>query len=1025
MKKYNPKKIEKKWQERWYKDRTFSAKDYSKKTKYYALVEFPYPSGDGLHVGHVRSYAAIDVISRKRRMEGCNVLYPIGWDAFGLPTENYAIKTGIHPKKVTKQNTDTFRRQLKSFGFSFDWEREINTTDPEYYKWTQWMFIQFFKKGLAYKANVTINWCPSCKIGLANEEVIQGKCERCDHEVNKKEKEQWMLKITEYADKLLEGLEEVDYIPQAKLQQENWIGKSEGALIKFSIASFLVSGEVVFATNNRGKVARIQKLFKAANLPIIFKMPEEVGIRNFDVSEDGKTLFKNAEKKARALAKLTSLPVFADDSGFFIDGAEIDPITVKRNALLGADEKSLSVLEIAARMQKYYQDIASSRGGKVDAEWRNAFCFITPEKFALHAESVRPVVLTDKLRGKIDPYLPLRGLYISKITGKHVLEQTEDEELRELEPITEAIEKLVRPLIQVFTTRPDTLFGVTYIVLAPEHSIISNLKSKISNLKAVENYIEKAKKKTDLQRQEESREKTGVELKGVKAINPATKEEIPIWVADYVLISYGTGAIMAVPAHDARDYEFAKKFNLPIKKVILPKPLAAAPRNAEDIAAGARDALRVEAEVWTGEGEMVNSGKFDGMSSEKAKWEITKFVEGKKEIRYRLRDWIFSRQRYWGEPIPLVNCGKCGWIPVKDKNLPVELPNVKRYKPTDTGESPLAEITNWVNVKCPKCGSGAKRETDVMPNWAGSSWYFLRYLDPKNDKQFASFKKLKHWMPVDLYNGGMEHTVLHLLYSRFWNMFLYDIGVSPVKEPYNKRISHGMILGKGGIKMSKSKGNVVNPDDIVKEFGADSLRLYEMFIGPFNQYVVWDSKGLVGMERFLKRLWALFQKSNIKNNNIKLKNERAEKLLHKTIKKVTEEIENFRFNTAISALMILLNQMEKSSDISVGAREDFLKLLHPFAPHITQELWSQMGNESFLDFEAWPKYDKNLIKEDNYELMIQINGKLRDSVLVKQDISEAEAEKAAFAREKIKKALGNKKPKRVVFVKNRLINLVI
>jgi len=606
--------IEKKWQKIWGKNKLYNAKDFSKKPKFYGLIEFPYPSGDGLHVGHVRSNTAMDIICRKRRMQGYNVLYPIGWDAFGLPTENYAIKTGIHPKIVTKKNTDTFRRQLKSLGFSFDWDREINTTDPEYYKWTQWIFLQFYKHGLAYKKKMPINWCLSCKIGLANEEVVNGKCERCGAEVVKKEKEQWLLAITKYADKLLEGLKNVDYLEKIKIQQENWIGKSEGAAFKFQISNF---------------------------------------------------------------------------------------------------------------------------------------------KFQ----------------------------------------------------------------IEVFTTRPDTLFGATYLVLSPEHEIILNLKSEILNLKEVQNYVQKAKAKSDEERIAEAKEKTGVELKGIKAINPANKKQIPIFVADYVLSSYGTGAIMAVPAHDKRDADFARKFNLEFS-----------------------DAPLVDSD------------------------EIIRKVAGKKQTQYHLRDWIFSRQHYWGEPIPIIFCDKCGEVPVPENDLPVKLPEVKNYKPTDTGESPLASITKWVNVKCPKCGGPAKRETDTMPNWAGSSWYFLRYTDPKNDKVFADFKKLEYWMAparrssksgggVDWYNGGMEHTTLHLLYSRFWNKFLFDIGAVPVSEPYQKRTSHGLILGQGGEKMSKSKGNVVNPDDIVKNFGADAFRLYEMFMGPFDQAINWDPQGISGCCRFLGKVW--------------------------------------------------------------------------------------------------------------------------------------------------------------------------
>ncbi len=812
---YNHEKIEKRWLEKWENKKLYSAEDFSAKPKFYGLIEFPYPSGEGLHVGHVRSNTAMDIICRKRRMAGYNVLYPIGWDAFGLPTENYAIKTGIHPKIVTKKNTDIFRRQLKSLGFSFDWQREIDTTDPNYYKWTQWIFLQLYKNGLAYKKKMPINWCLSCKIGLANEEVIGNGCERCGSPVEKREKEQWLLMITKYAGKLLEDLKTVDYLEKIKIQQANWIGKSEGAEIDFSI--------------------------------------------------------KNSREK-----------------------------------------------------------------------------------------------------------------------------------------------------IKIFTTRPDTLFGATYMVLAPEHWFIHQLGNKISNIKEVKEYVKKAKRKSDLQRTDLAKEKTGVELKGIKAINPVNKKEIPIFVADYVLASYGTGAIMAVPAHDARDFEFARKFKLPIVKVINPVLLYVANPGAKADAAVSE--ISIAGRLWEGEGEMMNSGKFDGMDSEKAKWEITKFVGGKKKIQYHLRDWIFSRQHYWGEPIPIIFCEKCGEVAVPEKDLPVELPEVKNYQPTNTGESPLAAITNWVNTKCPKCRGPAKRETDTMPNWAGSSWYFLRYIDPKNNKSLADFKKLKYWMPVDWYNGGMEHTTLHLLYSRFWNKFLYDIGVVPISEPYKKRTSHGMILGKGGEKMSKSKGNVVNPDSIVKKFGADTFRLYEMFIGPFDQAIAWDEQGLGGCRRFLGKVW---DTSRYKNISDKIKNPALERLVNQTVKKVSGDIESMNFNTAVSSLMIFVNQCSDLKDIPRKIWEIFLKIMAPFAPFITEELWEKLGYKTSIHKELWPEYDPKLIQEEKFELVIQVNGKVRDKVSVPMNISQKEAEKIAFSREKIKNWLKGEKEKKIIFIPNRLINIVI
>ncbi len=804
MPKYDFQKIEKKWQARWEKTAIYKAKDNlstnsgrTKNRKWYSLIEFPYPSGEGLHVGHVRSNTAMDIISRKRRMEGHDVLYPIGWDAFGLPTENYAIKTGVDPAVATKKNTDTFRRQLKSLGFSFDWSREINTTDPNYYKWTQWMFLQFFKHGLAYKASTTINWCPKDKIGLANEEAVGGVCDRCGGPVEKRLKEQWMLKITSYADKLLAGLKDIDYIPQAKIQQENWIGRSEGALIKF---------------------------------------------------------------------KLRGVPGQKDDQHF----------------------------------------------------------------------------------------------------------------------------------VEVFTTRPDTLFGATFVAISAE------LAKKWIDVgwqasDEVKKYVAETLGTRAKAEGTDDKEKTGVAT-GFYAVNPANQEEIPVWVVNYVLGDVGTGAIMAVPAHDERDFEFAKKFNLPIRVVI----------------SGGE-------EPYLGSGTLVNSGQFTGLDSETAKWEITKFVGGERKAQYKLRDWVFSRQRYWGEPIPLINCMQCGFVPVPEKDLPVKLPKVKNYAPRDDGESPLASVENWVNVKCPQCKAPAKRETDTMPNWAGSSWYFLRYIDPKNNKKFADPKKLKYWMPVDWYNGGMEHTVLHLLYSRFWNLVLYDLKLVPVKEPYKKRTSHGLILASGGVKMSKSKGNVINPDDIVKEFGADSLRLYEMFMGPFDQAIVWDTKGILGVHRFLERV----SKLGIRVGEQKSTEEVAVRLVHQTVKKVAEDIEGMRFNTAISAMMILLNEFERHGASSRKEFEMFLKILAPFAPHLAEELWIVLGNKKSIHLEKWPKHNPKLLIEETFTLVIQVNGKVRDSVESSTGLSEAEAKKLALKREKIAALLHGKAPKKVIYIPNRLVNIVV
>jgi leucyl-tRNA synthetase len=795
MNSYEPKNIEGKWVAEWEKLDLARAIDGDSRPKYYCLVEFPFPSGDGLHTGHIKGYTAMDIVSRKRRMQGYNVLFPIGWDAFGLPTENYAIKTKTHPKVVTKKNTDIFRKQLKSVGFSFDWSREINTTDPNYYKWTQWIFIQFFKKGLAYKKHALINWCPSCKIGLANEEVIDGKCERCGTPVEKKEKDQWMLAITKYAQRLYDDLDKTQFPDRVKILQRNWIGPSTGTELTF------------------------------------------------------------------------------------------------------------------------------------------------------------------KLKDR-------------------------------------------REEIKVFTTRIDTLFGVTYLVLAPDHPIVPVLAVDASNTKEINDYIQISRLKPDQERTAEDREKTGVELIGIKAINPANGEEVPVWIADYVLADYGTGAVMAVPAHDERDYAFAKKYNLPIKEVI---------KGAED-----------NPPPFCGYGKLINSEQFTGLTSEEAKEKISEFVGGKIITTFKLRDWVFSRQHYWGEPIPMIKCPKCGWVPVPEKDLPVTLPNVENYLPTDNGESPLSMITEWVNTTCPTCGGPAKRETDTMPNWAGSSWYYLRYMDPENDNQLASQEKLKYWGQVDWYNGGAEHITLHLLYSRFWHKFLFDLGVVPYDEPYLRRSITGIVLGEGGVKMSKSKGNVVNPDAVIQTYGADTLRLYEMFMGPFDQAIAWDTKSIIGVRRFLEKVWRLQSKVDHDATDINL-----EVLVNKTIKKVSEDIETMSFNTAISSMMILVNEMDKMKAVPADLYEKLLIILTPFAPFICEEIWHNLGHTRTINKEVWPSADESKMVASQIPLVLQVNGKVRDTIMVNANISEEEAKALALNNEVVKKWLNGATAKRVIYVPGRLVNVVV
>lgn len=802
MESYNFKAIEKKWQDKWEETGAFHAETNSKKPKYYTMIEFPYPSGAGLHVGHPRSYTALDIIARKRRMEGYNVLYPIGWDAFGLPTENFAIKNKVHPKIVTAKNIANFTRQLKMLGFSFDWSREINTTDPSYYKWTQWIFLQLFKHGLAYKQEMPINWCTGCKVGLSNEEVVNGVCERCGSEVVQKRKSQWMLKITEYAQRLIDDLDDVNYLEKIKTQQKNWIGRSEGAEVKFKLS-----------------------------------------------------------------------------------------------------------------------------------------------------------------------------------TGDEMI---------------------------VYTTRADTLFGATYTVMSPEHPLIEKMKDSITNYDEVLAYKTEAAKKSEFERTELAKEKTGVKLEGIYAVNPANGAKLPVFISDYVLVTYGTGAIMAVPAHDSRDWDFAKKFNLPIIEVV----------------SGGKD---VQEEAYTDvyKGNMVNSEFLNGLPVKEAIPTMIEWLEkqglGKRKVNFKLRDWVFSRQRYWGEPIPLVHCDKCGWVPIPESELPLKLPEIETFEPGENGESPLAKAYDWIETTCPCCGGKAQRETDTMPQWAGSSWYFLRYMDPHNDEALASKEALEYWSPVDWYNGGMEHTTLHLLYSRFWHKFLYDIGVVPTKEPYMKRTSHGMILGENNEKMSKSRGNVVNPDEVVEEFGADAFRTYEMFIGAFDQSTPWSQQGLKGCYKFLERVWNL---QSIVNDEEGYSAD-LEKNMNKAIKKVGEDFERMKFNTAIATMMSLVNDFSKKGSVTKGEYKTLITLLNPVAPHMTEELWLTYGNGELLSLQPWPKYDEGKTVDDEIEIVVQINGKIKDKLMIPAGLDKDGTQEAAMNTEKIKGLIEGKNVVKVIAVPGKLVNIVV
>ena len=960
---YNHAKLEPRWQKEWDAKKIYAAKE-GKGKKFFALIEFPYPSGAGLHVGHIRSNTAMDIISRKRRMQGYNVLYPIGWDAFGLPTEQYAIKTGAKPVVVTKKNTDIFRKQLKSVGFGFDWSREVNTTDPAYYKWTQWLFLQFYKKGLAYKAKTTINWCPKDKIGLANEEVVDGCCERCGTPTEKREKEQWMMAITKYADRLDKDLDTVDYPERVKSQQRNWIGKSEGSEIAFSLGGVLPKRVVVL----HGRGATPEMNF----IPWLKLQLEAQGVE-VQTPLLPNTKNPNDIEQADFVAEHVSL-----DENTVVVGHSFGGLVAMR--LLERGIKLKGVVFVGTPISGTYQD--GKDRPAVTAAIKRGFDYATIRKNATFFtalydanDAVVPTGDGEMLAQKVGVVCHFVTAQKSHFCGKE-------------EP---AILRTIAPSMTVFTTRADTLFGVTYVVLAPEHTLVTQLLEQVSNKKQVQEYIALTKKKDELLRAADGKEKTGVPLEGIFAKNPITGELVPVWIADYVLPQYGTGAVMAVPAHDERDALFAQAYNLPVKNVI------------------------------SENGTLENSGEFDGMDSAYARTKITEAVGGKIVTKFKLRDWVFSRQRYWGEPIPLVHCADCGWVPVPEKELPVMLPQVKSYTPTDNGESPLAIISKWVNTKCPKCKGKARRETDTMPNWAGSSWYYLRYTDPKNKSKFADPKKLKYWTPVDWYNGGMEHTTLHLLYSRFWHKFFYDMKLVPTKEPYQKRTSHGMILAEGGAKMSKSKGNVVNPDDIVKTYGADTLRLYEMFMGPVDQAVVWSTDAMIGPRRFIERVWRLESKVVTK----KIKSPAYEIVLNQTIKKVGEDIESMGFNTAVSQMMICLSEMEKADVVAVDDFKKFLQILAPFAPHVTEELWHMVSEKKSIHLAAWPKYNPAKLVSNTMKIMLQVNGKLRGEITVDRDATEKEITALALAEERLVAALAGATPKRIIYVAGRLVNFVV
>ena len=1054
MEKYNPQETQKNSHELWEKHPgLYSAKEKDGE-KAYILDMFPYPSADGLHAGHVESYTATDIISRYLRMKGKNVLHPQGWDAFGLPAENFAIKTKTHPSITTQRAIANFKRQMNMMGLSYDWSREVDSSSPDYYKWTQWFFLLLYKNGLAYRGKAKVNWCPNCQTVLANEQAEGGVCDRCGTQVIQKDLEQWFFKITDFIEDkgktsgLISGLDKIDWPEHTKAAQKNWIGKSEGAQFAMQITGggglSAKYDKILLATNNLSKKERVEKLLKSVGIKTEVLIPKDLDIEIVESQEEG-DLFENAKEKAQLYRDKTDLPILGLDSGFFIDNEEIDPVKVKRNALQGRPEKELKQEEIAGLLLEYYRNIAKKRGGKVDAYWRDACALSLPDGTIQAADNKREVLLTDEVKGEVNIYFPVRSLYKSKTTGKYTAEETEKEELLELQPFTNSLMKLLSEggssFIEVFTTRLDTVFGMTFALIAPEHELVQRLKPQIENWTEIEEYIEQAKKKSELQRMTEEKEKTGVQLKGIKVINPFTKKEIPLFASDFVLAHYGTGAVMAVPGHNYRDYDFAKKFGLEIVEVIKSK----------------EGKSSIEKEAFVEDGVLSNSREYDHMTSEEARKKLTEWLEenkiGSRKINYKLRDWLISRQRYWGAPIPIIYCDACSIVPVPEKDLPVLLPDDVDFMPT--GESPLARSKKFQDVKCPKCRAKARRESDTMDTFVCSSWYYFRYADPRNKKEFADKAQIKKWLPVDLYVGGVEHAVLHLLYSRFFTKVLHNLGYIDFDEPFLKLRHQGIILAEDGQKMSKSLGNVINPDDVVAQYGADALRMFEMFMGPLEDMKKWDTKGIIGIYRFLEKTWdsifsddtGIFFSEEDRSDWISGRQQgdtphEVAVLLNKTIKKVSEDIENLKFNTAISQLMIFRSsfyKIEKRQPILSkswieeirGRRikksdfEKFILLLSPFAPHIAEELWRGLGHNKSIFTEKWPEYDKDLVKDEVIELVIQINGKLRDKISVPADISEGDAKSAALASEKIKSALGGKEPKKVIFVKGRLVNIVV